>query len=99
MQIAIVGNDDFVTGFQLAGVSAVFPTTDQNIDEKVEQAINTEGIGVIVMDSEEVSKLSNKTKKALDRLITPVLVTLSAKGKEEDLRELIRRTVGVDLWK
>lgn len=99
MQIAVVGSDDFVTGFQLAGVDTVFPATEKELDEKVEQAINTEGTGVIVMDSEEVNKLSNKTKKALDRLITPVLVTLSAKGKEEDLRELIRRTVGVDLWK
>lgn len=99
MEIAVVGNDDFVTGFQLAGVQKVFVADEKNLDEVVEQAVGAEGIGVVVMEDEDVQKLRGKTRKALDRLVTPVLVTLSLKGTEEDLRKAIKRTVGVDLWK
>lgn len=99
MEIAVIGNDDFITGFQLAGVQKVFLLDEKNLDSAVEQAIASEGVGVIVMEEEDVQALRGKTRKALDRLVTPVVVTLSLKGKEEDLRKAIKRTVGVDLWK
>lgn len=99
MEIAVVGSDDFVTGFQLSGVQLVFAADDKNLDTKVMEAVQQPDVGVVVMEDEDMQKLNNKTKKALDKLTTPVLVTLSLKGKEEDLRQAIRRTVGVDLWK
>lgn len=98
MEIAVVGSDDFVTGFQLAGVRTVF-VVEEDVDEKIMEAINSPEIGVIVMEEEELAKISFRTKKLLEKLVKPVLITLSSKGKETDLRQLIKRTVGVDLWK
>lgn len=98
MEIAVVGSDDFVTGFQLAGVRTVF-VVEEDVDEKIMEAINSPEIGVIVMEEEELAKTSFRTKKLLEKLVKPVLITLSSKGKETDLRQLIKRTVGVDLWK
>ncbi len=98
MEIAIIGSDDFVTGFRLAGVRNIFPVKN-DFDLQINSAIEKEQIGVIVVEQEELDKTSHKTKRMLEKLITPVLITLSSKGKETDLRELIKRTVGVDLWK
>ncbi len=98
MQIAVIGTDDFVTGFRLAGIKNIV-AVENNFDEKINEILNKEEIGVIVAEQEELDKTSVKTKRILDKLITPVLITLSSKGKETDLRELIKRTVGVDLWK
>lgn len=98
MQIAVIGTDDFVTGFRLAGIKNTV-AVENNFDEKINEILNKEEIGVIVAEQEELDKTSVKTKRTLDKLITPVLITLSSKGKETDLRELIKRTVGVDLWK
>ncbi|MBU1120676.1 MAG: V-type ATP synthase subunit F [archaeon] len=98
MEIAVVGTDDFVTGFQLSGVRTVF-VIEKDVDEKIMEAINSPEVGVIVMEEEELAKASFRTKKLLEKLVKPVLITLSSKGKETDLRQLIKRTVGVDLWK
>ncbi len=98
MDIAVLGTDDFVTGFRLAGVKNTFAVTN-DFDEKIKEVLDNKEIGVIVIEQEEMDKMSNKTKRVLEKLITPVLITLSSKGKETDLRELIKRTVGVDLWK
>lgn len=98
MEIAVVGNDDFITGFALAGVRYYF-TAETNLDEKVEEALKYNEIGVLVMEEEQFQSLNPKTRKSLEKLVKPVLVLISEKGKETNIRELIKRSLGVDLWK
>jgi len=98
MEIGIVGTDNFVTGFRLAGVRNTF-AVEKSFDDTINRVLENKEIGVIVIEQEEMDKMTPKTKRILEKLITPVLITLSSKGKETDLRELIKRTVGVDLWK
>ena len=98
MEIAVVGNDDFATGFALAGVRYYF-TSETNLDEKVEEALKYKEIGVLVMEEEQFQSLNNKTKKMVEKLVKPVLVLISDKGKETNIREMIKRSLGVDLWK
>lgn len=97
MEIALVGNDDFVTGFALAGVRYTF-VSETNLDEKVEEALKYDEIGVLVMEKEEFNSLNNKTKKVLEKLVKPVLVLVSDKGEKSSIREMIKRILGVDLW-
>src|SRR3989344_620718 len=98
MEVAVIGNDDFVTGFQLAGVRNIF-VTDGNTDEMIENALENKSIGILVMEQADYDNLSHKVMGRLEKLATPVVVTLSREGKETDLRSLIKRSVGVDLWK
>ena len=98
MQIAVLGNDDFVTGFRLSGVSWVF-SSEGKLDAKVEEALGVKEIGVLVMEEGTFGALNNRTKKRLEKLVKPVIVTVSGKGKETNLREMIKRSIGVDLWK
>lgn len=98
MEIGIVGTDDFVTGFALAGVRYTF-SSETNLDEKVEEALANADIGVLVMEEDQFKSLNNKTKRKLEKLVKPVLVLISDKGKEADIREMIKRSLGVDLWK
>lgn len=99
MQIGVIGNDDFVTGFRLSGVSHVF-SAEKNLDNAIEQALQIKEIGVLVLEEEAYNTLVNqKTRKRLERLVKPVIVTISDKGKETNLREMIKRSLGVDLWK
>jgi len=98
MQIGVIGNDDFVTGFQLAGVRNVY-VTEKNADERVDEALENKEIGILIMDQNDYDTLSHRARSKLEKLVTPVVVTLSREGKETDLRSLIKRSVGVDLWK
>lgn len=97
MEIAVVGNDDFVTGFALAGVRHIF-SAENNIDEKVEEVLRGSDIGVLVMEESQFQKLNNKNKKVLEKLVKPVLVLISAEGSS-DIRDKIKRSLGIDLWK
>ncbi|MEK6973508.1 MAG: V-type ATP synthase subunit F [archaeon] len=98
MQIAILGNDDFITGFRLAGIKALYETNGQNIDQKMQEMIEIEDIGVIVLMEEDFQKLGLATKRKLEKLVSPVIITLAGEEKSS-LRELIKRSIGVDLWK
>jgi len=98
MEIAVIGNDDFATGFALAGVRYYF-TSETNLDEKVEEALQYPEVGVLVMEEEQFKSLNNKTRTMLEKLVKPVLVLISDKGKETDIREMIKRSLGVDLWR
>ena len=98
MEIAVVGNDDFATGFSLAGVKYYF-TSETSLDEKVEEALKYDEIGVLVMEEDQFKSLSNKTRKMLEKLVKPVLVLISDKGKETNIREMIKKSLGVDLWR
>ncbi|TAL48191.1 V-type ATP synthase subunit F [archaeon] len=97
MEIAVVGNDDFVTGFALAGVRNVYSAED-SLDEKVGEALKQGNTGILVMQQEQFKSLNNKTKKLLEKTVKPVLVLVSEKGKEEDIKKMIKRSLGVDLW-
>ncbi len=98
MQIAVIGNDEFVTGFRLAGVSHVF-SGEKDLEPKIDDALKNGEIGVLVIEEDSFNSLSNKTKKRLEKLVRPVVVTVSDKGHETNLREMIKRSLGVDLWK
>jgi V/A-type H+-transporting ATPase subunit F len=99
MQIAVVGNDNFVTGFRLAGITSVFES-EKELDSEIEKALQNSDIGVIVMEEEAYNSLvGNRVKKRLEKLVRPVIVTISGKGKETNIGEMIKRSLGVDLWK
>jgi len=96
MEIAVAGNDDFVTGFALAGVRHIF-SAENNLDEKIEEALKNSEIGVMVMEESQFQLLNNKNRKMLEKSVKPVLVLISAEGS--DIREKIKRSLGIDLWK
>lgn len=98
MQIAVVGSDDFITGFRLAGIKALYETNEQNIDQKIQDMIEIEDIGVIVLMEEDYQKVGLATKRKLEKIVSPVIITLAGEEKSS-LRELIKRSIGVDLWK
>lgn len=98
MQIAVVGTDEFVTGFRLAGVKYVY-AVEENMENMIDQVVNQREIGILVLEESAFNRLNNKTRKRLEKLIRPVLVTISDKGQPTNLREMIKRSLGVDLWK
>ena len=98
MEIAVLGNDEFTAGFLLAGVKKVF-VSESALDSKVDEALGDSEIGILVMENESYDELLHRTKTKLEKLVTPVVVKVSSKGQETDIRDLIKRSVGVDLWK
>ncbi|MCJ7516559.1 MAG: V-type ATP synthase subunit F [Methanomassiliicoccales archaeon] len=97
MEIAVLGNEEFVLGFRLAGVKRVFLAEEGDFEERVLEILEDSAIGVLAIKSSSLESVSATVrKKALDS-ISPVVVAVG--GEEGDLREKVKRAIGVDLYK
>jgi len=94
--IAVVGNRNFVLGFKLAGIRDTF--IEDKIDERVNSLLMEKKVSVIVLQDTEYEKLSQDLKRKFSESIEPVVVPVGKLG-EEDVREKIKRAIGIDLYK
>jgi V/A-type H+-transporting ATPase subunit F len=94
--IAVVGNRDFVLGFKLAGIRDTF--IEDKIDERVGSLLMEKKVSVIVLQDTEYEKLSQDLKRKFSESMEPVVVPVGKLG-EEDVREKIKRAIGIDLYK
>jgi V/A-type H+-transporting ATPase subunit F len=99
MEIGVVGDEDFILGFKLVGIRKTFiPTETEPLEQKIDDALRDEEIGILVMDDNLFKSLDANTQSQLAETIQPTVITI---GLEEDvtIREKIKLAIGVDLWK
>jgi len=99
MEIAVVGPLEFTLGFQLAGVKNLYnPSNEEEMSETLISLLKQSEIGVVVVDNNDLMKLSERLRIRLSESVTPTVLGV---GTEEDntLRESIKSALGVDLWK
>jgi V/A-type H+-transporting ATPase subunit F len=97
MEIAVIGSEEFVLGFRLAGLRRVFVATPEDYEKKMLEAISTKTVGILAADSKDLQLLSPQVRNRVLDSIQPVVVPV---GKDEsDLRERVKRAIGVDLYK
>ena len=97
MDIAVIGSDEFVLGFRLAGLRRVFVATPENYQEVMLKAMEEPDIGVLAADGKALDLLTPQVKARVMDSIQPVVVPVG-RG-ETDLREKVKRAIGVDLYK
>lgn len=99
-EIAVVGSPEFTTGFRLAGVRrfAEVPPAEkeERLDDAVEDVLEDDGVGIVVMHSEDLEHLSRDVREAVETSVEPTVVTLGG-GASSGLREQIKRAIGIDL--
>ena len=94
----MVGQSEFTLGFRLAGVKKVYDITDDNLIEIVENTMHNPEVGIIVMHNDDLLRLPAQLMAELNESVEPTVVAIGGKG-ESNLREKIKQSVGVDLWK
>ena len=100
-EIAVVGSPEFTTGFRLAGVRRFEDVPDaekdERLDEAVESVLDDDEVGIIVMHDEDVEALSRTVRQRVETSVEPVVVTLGGGTGSGNLREQIKRAIGIDL--
>ncbi len=97
MEIAVIGSDEFVLGFRLAGIRRVFVANSDNYQEKMLEAMSQPTIGILAVDAKDLDNLSFQLRQRVMDSIQPVVVPVG--GDDGDLREKVKRAIGVDLYK
>ncbi len=99
-KLAIIGDPDFNIGFRLVGIRDVYDVTnDEELVKAVEHVLNRDDIGVVVIKYEDLRKLPVALRREIDERVEPTFVAVGGMGSVEELRERIRKALGVDLWR
>ena len=57
MDIAVIGSEEFVLGFRLAGLRRVFVAGPENYQERIAEAMADREIGILAVDSKDLQNL------------------------------------------
>ncbi len=93
----MVGSDEFVIGFQLAGIRKTYGGPLEGMEARVEEALEDEEVGILILHSEEMGNLSLGLRRRLPTLPRPVVIAVGGE-EEEDLRTKVKRAIGIDLF-
>ena len=100
MDIAVVGNSEFIIGFQLAGIQRTYPADDdEKLRDVVTKLLGDENVAILVLKGSDMQRLPPRLRITLEESVTPTVVTIGAEEGGMSMRERIIKAMGVDLWK
>jgi V/A-type H+-transporting ATPase subunit F len=100
MEIAVVGNSEFILGFQLAGIRKTYAAeSDEKIIESVTGILGDAEVGILVMKGSDMERLPPRLRTTLEESVRPTVIAIGGDEGGMSMREKIKRSVGVDLWK
>ncbi|MGI0148117.1 MAG: V-type ATP synthase subunit F, partial [Thermoplasmata archaeon] len=85
-------------GFKLAGVRKTFSVPKDALESQVAKVLQDANVGILILSAEDLGSLSHGMRRRLETVPRPVVIAVG-KREEEDLREKIKRAIGVDLYK
>jgi len=97
MEIAVVGSEEFVTGFRLAGIRRVVSVTDADLLSTVVKVMDEPEVGILAVHTKDLEKLPAQLRAKMMESVDPVVIPV---GEEEsDIRDKVRRAIGIDLYR
>lgn len=99
MDIAFVGGNESVLGFNLAGVKKSYAAnTEDEMISKIGEVMKDPVVGILVLKQSDYNKLPKRLQEQLSDSIKPTVISIGTEQSTE-MREKIKRAIGVDLWK
>ncbi len=100
MEIAVIGNSEFILGFRLAGIQKTYAAEDSDaVAGLVTKVLDDAEVGILVMNGEDMAKLPLRMRTTLSDSVRPTVIAIGSEEGGLSIRERIKRSVGVDLWK
>jgi V/A-type H+-transporting ATPase subunit F len=99
MEIAFVGGSESVLGFNLAGIKKSYAAnSEEEMVSKVGEVMADSNVGILVLRQSDYNKLPKRLQEQLSESIKPTIISIGTEQSTE-MREKIKRAIGVDLWK
>ena len=97
MQIAVVGTEEFVTGFRLAGIRKVYAVSPDKLIETVVRVMDEQDVGILAVYTKDLERLPAQLRTKMMESVDPVVIPVGL--DEGDMRDKVRRAMGIDLYK
>lgn len=97
MEIAVIGSEEFVVGFRLAGIKKVYAVSPDNLLEKIVQVMDEPEVGILAVHTQDLERLPPQLRAKMMNSVDPVVIPVGL--EEGDMRDKIRRAMGIDLYK
>lgn len=98
VKLAVIGSNEFIVGFQLAGIRDAIEVTGNYFDE-LKNLKNKKDLGIVVVDEKIMENLEMHQRLEIEASVEPVFIPVSTKGEQDSLKRLIKKSIGVDLWR
>ncbi|MFH1257620.1 MAG: V-type ATP synthase subunit F [Candidatus Micrarchaeota archaeon] len=100
-KILVLGDRDMVTGFKLVGIRDAIVCSAETADQKLAELLERQDAGIVIFQDEFYGNLSHKTKKLIETVPKPVVVSVGVKAASstENLQAMIKRAIGISLDK
>ncbi len=99
--IVVIGDGPTCTGFRLAGIQKAFPVEDAEAEAMIEQKLNEEQTGILIINERFMEKLDWRLKKKIERIAKPVVIPIpdkdGAREQADSLNQMIKQALGFDL--
>ena len=100
MEIAVIGSGEFILGFRLAGIRKTYAAEgEERLKAAIQRAMDDPEVGILVLSTADFERIPVRLRTALENSIRPTVVAIGGEEGGISLREKIKRSVGVDLWK
>jgi V/A-type H+/Na+-transporting ATPase subunit F len=100
MEIAVIGNSEFILGFRLAGIKKTYAAeNDEKLNEYINNVLQDANVGILVINSSDMQKVPRRLRSTLENSVKPTVIAIGGEEGGLSMRERIKRSVGVDLWK
>lgn len=85
-------------GFQIGGINKAFVLNEMHPDSTMKELISNPEVGLIITNQESIDKLSSFTREEVMNSVDPVFLIISEGDSQDELRKMIKKSIGVDLW-
>jgi V/A-type H+/Na+-transporting ATPase subunit F len=97
-QIAVVGSQEFLLGFRLSGIRDTFEVSDDPVTD-IENIRSNPDIGIVIIEESILDQVDDLYRIEVEDSVSPVFITLSKTVEQDSLKRLIKKSIGLDVWK
>ncbi|MBI2651562.1 V-type ATP synthase subunit F [Candidatus Woesearchaeota archaeon] len=98
LKTAVIGSNEFIVGFQLAGIKNTVEISSKPFND-IQELKGRKDLGIVIIEETILENLEKHQRVKVEDSVEPVFIPVSAKVEHDSLRRLIKKSVGVDLWK
>lgn len=98
VKTAVLGSNEFIVGFQLAGIKDTIEASGNPLND-ISKLKEKKEHGVVIIEEKIMEGLDKHDRIDVEYSVDPVFIPVSTKVEQDSLKRLIKKSIGVDLWK